>query len=258
MSTARAFLSILAALILFAGCGAKANNALHDHEPGARGQECPLGQVVCGGACTDVATDPAHCGGCDAACGDGEECSGGRCGGGGPDCPEAMVGCGNECRDISGDPEYCGGCDGYLCRSKESCWNGVCVCRPELTACGEAGCIDTLSDPASCGACGQACDAGEHCQRGACVAGCAGAFAECDGGCVDLDASPLHCGGCGHACAQDQFCLTGHCVDYEPAVGCTSCNGCDCPEDERCCDLLGYGVSCVDTRQPCPEPPSQH
>jgi hypothetical protein len=245
----------LAAPLLLAACGAKANNAIHDHEPGARGDECPLGQIVCDDACTDPATDADHCGGCDTSC-DGESCRNGVCGGG-RSCPEAMVDCDDECRDISGDPEYCGGCDGYLCGAKESCWNGVCTCRPELTPCSEAGCLDTLSSAASCGNCDRACAEGEVCQRGECVTECAGAFTRCGGGCVDTEFNPLHCGGCGRDCAQDQYCLSGHCVDYEPAVHCAgSCNGCNCPEDEKCCDLPGYGVSCVDTRLECPEPPT--
>ncbi len=207
------------ALVLLAGCGAKSNQATHDHEPGSRGEECPLGQILCDGACTDVATDSHHCGSCDESCG-GDECRSGVCGGG-KGCPEAMVDCEGECRDLSGDPEYCGGCDQYLCRGRESCWNGICVYRPELNPCGEVGCVDGQSDPAHCGDCGVACDGGS-------------------------------------ACAQDQVCLGGGCWDYEPAIGCASCAGCDCPEDEQCCDLIGYGVSCVDTRRPCPEPPTQH
>lgn len=242
--------------LLLAGCGAKSNQATHDHEPGSRGEECALGQILCDGACTDVASDSHHCGSCDESCG-GDECRSGVCGGG-KRCPEAMVDCEGECRDLSGDPEYCGGCDQYLCRGRESCWNGICVCRPELTPCGELGCVDGQSDPANCGDCGVTCDGGT-CARGACVEACTGAgLTDCGGACVELDTNPLHCGSCGSACAQDQICLGGGCRDYEPAIGCASCAGCGCPEDEQCCELIGYGVSCVDTRRPCPEPPTQH
>jgi hypothetical protein len=36
-------------------------------------------------------------------------------------------------------------------------------------------------------------------------------------------------------------------------VGCTSCSGCTaCPSPEICCDVTGYGLSCVDTTESCP------
>lgn len=239
--------------VLLWGCGGKTNNARHDHEPGARGEDCPTGNIVCDGECTDVSTDPAHCGGCDVACAD---CRSGVCGGDDGRCPEGMVDCTGECRDLSGDPEYCGGCTDYLCRNGESCWNGVCVCRVELTPCSEGGCVDTFSDPFNCGGCGVTCPGA--CSRGVCSDDCEAPYENCGGACADLMTSPLHCGSCGTRCAQDQVCLEGDCFDYEPAIGCTTCGGCDCPEDERCCDLVGYGVSCVDTRRQCPQPPAGH
>ena len=255
MTTVSRGLLLLAAL---AGCGYRANNARHDHAPEARGEECPLGQIVCDGGCTDVAADPDNCGLCGVTCSGGRACRSGVCGAD-ERCPPSMVDCGGECRDLSGDPEYCGGCDHYLCRASESCWNGVCVCRVELEPCGETGCVDARSDPNNCGGCGIVCDA--TCTNGVCTDSCEGEgrLTDCGGACVNIDDSPQHCGGCGHRCAQDQICISGACYDYEPAVGCASCSGCGCPEDEKCCDLIGYGVSCVDTRQPCPQgPPTQH
>ena len=159
-------------------------------------------------------------------------------------CPPGMLDCDGECRDVSNDPEFCGSCEVTKCDDAEFCQDGVCVCRPELSACAGA-CVDTLSDPAHCGGCGQPCD-------GVCVAGeCAGAgdcdLEICDGACVDAESHPLHCGGCGKACAVDQVCAGGECYDYEPAPGCLTCGGCDaCPGDEPCCELPGYGTSCVE------------
>lgn len=40
---------------------------------------CPDGSLRCGGACPDLANDPANCGGCGNACPAGATCSQGRC-----------------------------------------------------------------------------------------------------------------------------------------------------------------------------------
>ncbi len=165
-------------------------------------------------------------------------------------CPPGLVDCGGECRDVSNDPEHCGTCDVVKCGDDEFCQDGACVCRPGLAACGGA-CVDVESDPANCGGCGAACDG--VCVAGACKAAGDCAQTVCGGACVDSQTNPLHCGGCGQACAVDQVCFGGACWDYEPAPGCEACAGCDaCPKVEVCCDLAGYGASCVDTKLKCP------
>ncbi|MBX7195433.1 MAG: hypothetical protein K1X94_25480 [Sandaracinaceae bacterium] len=45
------------------------------------GIECHEGGRVCDGVCVDVTSDPAHCGGCGMACGDGQSCVASTCGG---------------------------------------------------------------------------------------------------------------------------------------------------------------------------------
>ncbi|HVY48488.1 MAG TPA: FG-GAP-like repeat-containing protein, partial [Minicystis sp.] len=40
---------------------------------------CATNETACGGACVDLAHDPAHCGACDRACGAGQACSFGAC-----------------------------------------------------------------------------------------------------------------------------------------------------------------------------------
>jgi hypothetical protein len=42
-------------------------------------RDCPPGQDLCGGSCTDVSIDARHCGACSHACGTGEACQGGTC-----------------------------------------------------------------------------------------------------------------------------------------------------------------------------------
>lgn len=41
--------------------------------------ECAAGQVACGGACVDTATDPRNCGRCGEVCGASEACLSGAC-----------------------------------------------------------------------------------------------------------------------------------------------------------------------------------
>ena len=40
---------------------------------------CPANLLDCDGVCVDTDNDPAHCGGCDNVCGDGEVCSASTC-----------------------------------------------------------------------------------------------------------------------------------------------------------------------------------
>jgi hypothetical protein len=211
---------------------------------------CALAELDCGGVCTDVSTDSEHCGRCNNACGGGVVCESGLCGGGGVSCPPGSIDCNGECLDVSADPEDCGACNDGRCASREFCYQGHCVCRPGLTDC-DGTCVDTGSDPAHCGGCDR--DCAGTCTGGVCGEADACDKDICDGACVDRATDPMHCGACNHACAVDQVCFAGGCWDYQPAQGCATCEGCDfCPDVEPCCELPGYGTSCVDSPQPCP------
>jgi hypothetical protein len=52
---------------------------------------CSAGQSECSGACVDMATSNAHCGGCGQACAGGTSCSNGYC------CPNGTRACGDVC-----------------------------------------------------------------------------------------------------------------------------------------------------------------
>jgi len=106
-----------------------------DGADGADGEAgCGANQVPCNGVCTDLSTDPHHCGSCAISCpvpANGQAtCSGGTCG---VACPSGETECGappGTCIDTTKDPLNCGSC-GNMCSGGAD--SGVCVassCRP--------------------------------------------------------------------------------------------------------------------------------
>jgi hypothetical protein len=179
---------------------------------------CGLGTVPCGEQCVDTDFDPAHCGGCDLACAEGEVCSMGTCA---VECLGGSTKCGAACVDTDFDPQHCGGCD-TVCPEGEVCSQGECAvtCLGGTTKCGSQ-CIDLADDPEHCGACGNVCSAtGANtigvCSQAACDAVCTGSFENCDGlaanGCeTNVLSSNAHCGACGSPCGQNANCVNGTC-----------------------------------------------
>jgi hypothetical protein len=93
--------------------------------------DCPAGQAWCDGACIDVQSNHAHCGGCNNACEPYEVCSAGNCS---LECPDGLIACSGGCVDLSSDTENCGTC-GKVCTAGENatayCDEGVCAVRCE-------------------------------------------------------------------------------------------------------------------------------
>jgi hypothetical protein len=129
---------------------------------------CSSDLVLCDGSCIALATDPAHCGACDHACGAGESCYGGAC-----FCPWQTT-CGGACVDLASDPAHCGAC-GAACAGSLVCTtnggNSTCAasCATGQTACGRA-CVDLATHRQNCGACGRTCGSNERCTDGRCLA----------------------------------------------------------------------------------------
>jgi hypothetical protein len=111
---------------------------------------------------------------------------------------------------------------------------------------------NTQSDPNNCGACGNACQAGQVCTGGVC--GCGPGQTLCGGTCVNTLNDPLNCGACGTSCGAG-VCDGGVCTltcevtkrdcDNNLANGCevditidpNNCGGCGL--------TCGAGQSCV-------------
>jgi hypothetical protein len=102
-------------------------------------------------------------------------------------------------------------------------------CPMGQTRCGET-CADLQGDATHCGACGNACPAGQSCTAGRC--GCPMGQELCAGACVELRTSTMNCGACGNACPMGQMCVAGACRV-------------DCPLPRTICGA-GAAMECVD------------
>ena len=252
------------------------------------GGQCPSGQTCCEGACVDTQANAAHCGACGSACAvpNAEPaCAAGRCGVGA--CTGAFRDCdgdgANGCEaDTRASLSHCGGC-GRACaaaaNSTPTCVEGACgvVCAEGFGDCDgdpSNGCeVDLRTTATSCGRCDARCEVANGvgaCVAGACaVAGCSGAFGDCDNdptnGCeTSLATSAGSCGTCGAACARlpraDAACVMGSCTlgacdrgyadcDGDPANGCETdlfTDGANCGRCANSCVSQGGTASCVD------------
>src|SRR5512139_3432000 len=100
-------------------------------------------------------------------------------------------------------------------------------CATGETLCGSgtnAYCADTEVDAENCGACGNACIAGDTCTGGACTSSCATGEVNCNGVCANLATDEANCGACGTACATGTTCTAGICSAV-CAAGEVNCNG---------------------------------
>jgi hypothetical protein len=157
--------------------------------------------------------------------------------------------CVGECVLLSVDPGNCGAC-GILCESGQSCVDGACQgcvgadcsmdCPGGLVDCGDGTCVDLMSDPDHCGACGAACGAVQTCVGGACQ--CPSGTLSCGSSCVDIAGDPQNCGSCGSACAPGETCSGGEC---QCPAGNTPCPG-------ACADLSSDTANCGVCGAVCP------
>ncbi|MCB9726945.1 MAG: IPT/TIG domain-containing protein [Deltaproteobacteria bacterium] len=180
----------------------------------------------CVPSCTGKACGSDGCGGVCGSCGAGDVCSQGTCIPGGS-CTTACSG--KACGD-----DGCGGVCG-VCKGGESCDAGTCVpnCKGSCAGkvCGDDGCG---------GVCGNACDNGEFCKDGQCVAG------SCTADCAGKVCGDDGCGGLCGTCQSGESCASGAC-EANPANCVGSCAGKVCGDDGCggvCGNPCGSGLAC--------------
>jgi hypothetical protein len=116
-----------------------------------------------------------------------------------------------------------GGNGGPICPAHPDQCGGMC--------CGQI-CVEVMSDPQNCGACGHVCDPGQVCMGGSC--GCQPTGAMCGQGqsccnqvgCKSLMSDAFNCGTCGNRCGPGGACTNGQCT----------CGGTMCMSGQVCCN----------------------
>ena len=249
-------------LLLLAGCAQQTPGPGSTPDASA---PCPAPGALCDGACVEVASDPANCGGCGVSCASGMVCTMAQCT---ATCGLGQTRCASGCVDVASDGQNCGAC-GHACGGSAVCAGGQCVaqCAAGQKACG-ATCVDVQTDQANCGGCGQVCAPDQKCAAGACALACNGGTVQCGAACVETQWDPSNCGGCGNGCATGQTCDHGACVGagqgcQAPNVTCgafcvntatnpTNCGGCGvvCPVGDSC-QGGACGASCAPPEQIC-------
>ena len=195
---------------------------------------CATGQTCCTGSCVDTRTSATACGSCTHVCSTVHAtptCAAGacveQCAAGFGDCDTNRD---NGCEtNIVGNPSHCGAC-GVTCslaHASATCASDRCavvMCSAGYQDCDHnalTGCEAALTtDVLNCGACGNACLAGQSCNAGVCQ--CPTGQTVCLGACTPTLTDPLNCGMCNLACPAGQGCVAGMCSSQRLYHGWTS------------------------------------
>ena len=223
-------------------CGSHTTNC-------GEGSECVNGACSggiiqdCGDGLTDLLTDIDNCGACGNACAYGLDCISGKCLG--------STNCGGVNHDTTTDLDHCGRCD-HRCSDGTTCKVGECVVAPGPAYCGAqtvqlntlrhcescAACadgllcennqcikgqgqmicnnviVDSRSDSANCGSCGNVCGSGFECVNSACkrISNLsASTTITCNAKTVKPYSDRDNCAGCGITCSGLYACHAGSC-----------------------------------------------
>ena len=226
----------------------------------------------CGPACVDTLADPANCGSCGRACGQGQVCNAGSCQVLPDDCT-AGVGCGAGyfCDPVS---KHCSpGCRLPAdCPLGATCTAGVCGCPAGQHACGQL-CVSNSSIAScgtSCNACPSTVNGTTTCSAGACGVACASGYQQSGSACVDVNECATNNGGCsanatcantagsrtctcragftgdGVTCADVNECATnnGGCAANATCTNTPGTRTCACPGG-----FTGDGFTCTDVNE---------
>jgi uncharacterized protein YkwD len=84
-------------------------------------EDCNTRQRFCDGSCTNVLSNPDHCGGCGSSCSNGADCVQGIC-----QCAEGHIKCNGTCVDPTSNDDHCFEC-GNACSEGMTCRKSVCI-----------------------------------------------------------------------------------------------------------------------------------
>ena len=224
-------------------------------------------------------------------CRSNDDCCSDNCVGGSCACRPLHTRCSHRCVNLRSDETNCGAC-GVTCDPFVSCRDGACACSPfgracqadasccskqciagqcacgvGRTRCGTA-CINTQTDAANCGGCGQVCPGLATCRGGECACDatctapqqvdsdrcvCVCPPTGCPDGqsvdpetcacvdaptevitCGDMQTDAANCGACGQACTSGEACCGGTCTSLKAdRRNCGAC-GKHCRNGSRC------------------------
>jgi hypothetical protein len=219
---------------------------------------------ACNGVCVDLATDPSNCGSCGHAVPAGLLCRAGQL------ACDGRTYCNGACVDINSDPNNCGGC-GIVVAPPRICWGGQPSCAApstvfipgmgppvQLSYCaGSNLCVDLMSDPGNCGACGVTVAAPLTCVGGkAACANSAQTFCAGSNTCSDLISDANNCTSCGNVCparaGATAVCNNGceYTVSATELASCTSICGAKGLHCSSQGGIAWYWSSADDTRDP--------
>ena len=267
----------------------KPSNSIAACDTGTCAYNCNSGYSDCDADPTNgceiyVAGDVANCGYCGVPCTmshatpkcEGAKCLIATCAIGWDDCDlNPANGC--EINRLT-DPVHCGSCvnDCHVPNATVGCSSGQCqllACESGYRNCDNTfgnGCeIDSLNDPANCGACGKVCNSDNGtptCKSGNCGIVCNSGYLNCNGGLtdgceIDTMTNPQHCGGCGKVCnsANGTPSCSGGACKIQCNAGFADCNhdasdGCEvnlqndvnnCSACGGVCNLPNANEACV-------------
>lgn len=101
--------------------GTSAPDTTPDTARGESPEDCDTRQRFCDGSCTNVLSNPDHCGGCGSSCSNGADCVQGIC-----QCAEGHIKCNGTCVDPTSNDDHCFEC-GNTCGDGMTCQKSVCI-----------------------------------------------------------------------------------------------------------------------------------
>lgn len=172
--------------------------------------------------------------------------------------PATCIDIGVICVNPDKGPNYCGPNCTTKCAANEICAMGTAsavvmtkavptcqTCPVGTSGCGRD-CVNTTTDSANCGACGNVCGARQTCIAGSCQCQVTGETM-CGGVCTNLNSDAKNCSACGKSCGLGEVCLAGMCKVDCSSAGNPSVILCSDPKKvypDYCADISQDRANC--------------